>query len=177
MAGAPPEGRAFPAQPGAERRLPLRATPAPAGVAPPASAADIAAHDALARAYVAKQDHARAELADYDRVVSAARIPVSGALAAALVDSEHTARLEYHLAKNPERLAEMNRLPPREATRAVARLEAAIVGAEAIRPTRAPAPLSPLRGGTAGPLRSLADLAASDNAADYIELRRAQRRT
>jgi hypothetical protein len=135
-----------------------------------------ARHDALARAYAAKQDYVRAELPDYDGVVGAERIPVSQALAAALVESEHTARLEYHLAKNPERLAELNRLSPRDAARAVGRLEAAISAAGENRATRAPAPLAPLRGGAAGPLRSLAELAESDNAADYIELRRAQRR-
>ncbi|MCW5714897.1 MAG: hypothetical protein KIT43_10335 [Bauldia sp.] len=141
-------------------------------------ASDAAAqrHTALARAYAAKQDHARAELPDYDRVVGAARMPVSHALAEALVESEHTARLEYHLARSPEKLAELNRLSPREAARAVGRLETAIAGAAAPRPTRAPAPLAPLRGGAAGPMRSLAELATSENAADYIELRRAQRR-
>lgn len=148
----------------------------PAGAARGAGAEADARHAARVQAYAAKQDHVRTELPDYDRVVSAARIPVSAALAAALVDSEHTARLEYHLAKNPERLAELNRMPPREAARAVGRLKAAIAGAAEARPTRAPAPLTPLRGGAAGPLRSLAELAASDNAADYIELRRAQRR-
>lgn len=133
-------------------------------------------HEALARAYAAKQDHARTELPDYDRVVGAARLPVSAALAEALVESEHTARLEYHLARSPEKLAWLNRLSPLDAARAVGRLEAAIADAARPRPTRAPAPLAPLRGGAAGPMRSLAELARSENAADYIELRRAQRR-
>lgn len=130
--------------------------------------------ESRARAYAEKQEDARAALPDYDTVVGAARMAVSDPVAEALMESEHTARLEYHLAKNPKTLAELNRMSPKQAALAVGRLEAVLTAQPAKRSTQAPPPPSALKGGTAGPVKSLSDLARNENAGDYIAARRAE---
>lgn len=142
--------------------------------------ADQQAHAALeqesrARVYAEKQEDARAELPDYDTVVGAARMSVSDAVAEALMESEHTARLEYHLAKNPKTLAELNRMTPKQAALAVGRLEAQLSAQPVRRTTQAPPPASPLKGGAAGPVKTLAELAKGEDASAYIAARRAER--
>lgn len=119
---------------------------------------------ALARIYQERQRVARDELPDYDDVVLAARLPVTPAVERALVESDITGRLEYHLAKNPEKLAELNRMSPSQAARAIGRLEE-LLSRSAPAPTQAPAPMTRLNGGGASPRRALGDLPMEEYAA------------
>lgn len=126
--------------------------------------------ESLARIYAEKQEDARAELPDYDRVVGAAQMRVSDAVAEALMESEQTARLEYHLAKNPKTLAELNRMSPKQAALAVGRLEERLSKPQPNRTTQAPAPVTPLKGGGAGPAKSLSTMSMEE----YVAHRKAE---
>jgi hypothetical protein len=109
--------------------------------------------------YEEKRATGRAEMPDYDQVIAAApKIPINDELALLIVESDQTARLEYHFAKNPKKLAEINRMSPREAARAIGRLEAQLSNSAPNRSTQAPPPVPPIRGGAAGPKKSLGEL-------------------
>lgn len=113
---------------------------------------------AMAAAYAEKQADAREKLPDYDAVVSAARLSVTPAAESAILDSEMTGEIEYHLAKNPTKLAELNRMSPQQAARYVGRLEAELSRPVEKKSTSAPAPVTRLTGGGAAPAKSLAEL-------------------
>ena len=63
--------------------------------------------------------------------------------------SEKSALLAYHLANNPDKLAELNRMGDRERAREIGRLEASLKLPEGKKQTSAPPPPSTLRGGAA----------------------------
>lgn len=111
----------------------------------------------LARSYAQKQQDARTEMPDYDKVVTAARLEVEPAVADAIMESEHTARIEYHLAKNPQTLARLNNMSPLQAAREIGRLEAQLSRTAEGKRTQAPSPLKPMKGG-AGPKKTPAEM-------------------
>lgn len=147
---------------------------AAAAVSPPAELDDAADESALRReiadAYRRKHDELRAEIADFDDVVLREALPAAPHVADALLDSAMTARLEYYLAKNKAELFELNRMSPTRAARAIGRLEERLGKSPAV-PSKAPAPLPPLRGGSAGPRQKLADMSMEE----YVAARRAGR--
>jgi hypothetical protein len=61
-----------------------------------------------------------------------------------------------------------------QVAREIGRLEAVLQATPQARTTQAPPPPSALKGGTAGPTRTLADLASRDNVAEYAERRKAE---
>ena len=131
-----------------------------------------ARHESRARLYVEQQALAKTELPDYDKVVKAYTGPQpTQGVADLLIDSEHTARLEYHLAKNPEKLRDLNAMSPLQAAREVGRLEAQLSPSAATRLTQAPAPASSLRGGAAGPRKDLEKMSMSE----YVAFRKSQK--
>lgn len=97
----------------------------------------------------------RVEIPDFDEVVGGSEVPINPHVAEELSDSEHGPALAYHFAKNPEVLEHMNGLSPKEATRAIAKLEAALFSkkeAPAPEPkpvSKAPVPVAPIRGNAA----------------------------
>lgn len=99
-----------------------------------------------------------------------------------LAGSEKGADLAHHLATNPGVADKLHRLTdPRTATRSslrdadrlMAQLEASIAKPQPRKATTAPNPGSTLNGGTPPAAAALADLAKSENPADYIAQRRA----
>lgn len=124
-----------------------------------------AAHAALAEAYRGRQAEARTELPDFDEVVLAKPLRTEPHVAQTLLDSNMTARLEYFLAKNPDKLAELNRMRPTAAAREIGRLEERLSKPATPAPTQAPAPLAPLRGGFAGPRKALSEMSMDEYAA------------
>jgi hypothetical protein len=122
-------------------------------------ARETARQEALAASYAEKRTMARDEMPDFDQVIAgASAIRLNDNLALLIVESDQTAKLEYHLAKNPQKLRDLNRMSPTEAARAIGRLEAQLSPSAQNRSTQAPAPLAPIRGGAAGPAKSLADM-------------------
>lgn len=132
---------------------------------------------AIAQDYYDRQAKSRARLPDYDKVMaSAAGVKVSQPVIDAIVDSELAPEIEYHLALNPAKLNALNQMSPKEAARAVGRLEEVLRAAPPPRNvTQAPPPPSRLNGGSAGPVKSLAELAKGEDASAYIAARRAAR--
>lgn len=139
-------------------------------------ARETARQEALAASYAEKRLMAKDEMPDFDQVIAAAsNIRLNDNLALLIVESDQPAKLEYHLAKNPQKLRDLNRMSPTEAARAIGRLEAQLSPSAQNRSTQAPAPIAPIRGGAAGPTKTLAELASGDDATAYIAARRAAR--
>jgi hypothetical protein len=67
-----------------------------------------------------------------------------------ILESAKGPLIAYHLAKNLDKVAELNRMPQLAAAREIGRLEARIRGPQPKRQTSAPPPLTPPRGGTGG---------------------------
>jgi hypothetical protein len=123
-----------------------------------AEAREAVRRETLTEAYESKKDDARARIPDYDTVVNAKPLRVSNEVSDLLIESDLTAELEYHLAKNPQKLAQLNKMTERQAAKEIGRLESLLSGPAQNRSTQAPAPLAPIRGGAAGPTKSLADM-------------------
>jgi len=137
---------------------------------------EAAKRQVVARNYEERQSKARARLPDYDKVVaSAAGITLAAPLIDAIVESELAPEIEYHLALNPAKLHALNNMPAGQVAREIGRLEAVLQATPQARTTQAPAPVSPLKGGAAGPVKSLAELAKGEDASAYIAARRAAR--
>lgn len=92
-------------------------------------------------------EDARSEIDDYDKVLAAAKTPVSDAVARELLLSDKSALLSYYLAKNPEKLETLNRMTGHELAREIGRLEGAVRMPPKNTKTNAPAPISQLKGG------------------------------
>lgn len=64
-----------------------------------------------------------------------------------VIESDQSAHLLYHLAKNPERLDRLNRMSEREATREIGRIESRLTQPKPKTETKAPKPFTPPKGG------------------------------
>ena len=103
----------------------------------------------------------RKVLPDYDKVLAKATdVSISPAVSELLLESEKGPLLIYHLAKNPQKAAELNRMPPLAAAKEIGRLEARLSLPSPNRTTKATAPTNPPKGGASmGPAvgRSMTD--------------------
>jgi len=97
------------------------------------------------------QIKARAELPDFDDVVDSAEIPVSAAMVEAILDSELSAKLQYHLAKNPQEVERISRLSPASQIKAIGKIEDTLATPETSQMSKAPAPITPIGSGSAAP--------------------------
>lgn len=113
---------------------------------------------------------------DYDRAMQAIQYTTVPQTALdAIAESDLRPQLLYHLGKNPQKASALSQMTPLQAAKEIGRLEAQLSATPAPRTTQAPSPLTPLRGGTAGPTRTIADLAKSDDATAAIAALRAER--
>jgi hypothetical protein len=107
---------------------------------------------------------------DFDRVMaSAGGLEIRGDLRDLILDSAKGPLLAYHLAKNPDKLAELNRMPPAAAAKDIGSLEARIRGPNPKTVTRAKTPAHAPRGGTASRAPNPADMSMEQ----YIAARKA----
>lgn len=67
-----------------------------------------------------------------------------------VIDSDEGAKLAYFLAKNPSKAAEINALPPLKAAKEIGALELSL-SRPATKPTQAPKPVAPVKGGASVP--------------------------
>lgn len=123
---------------------------------------------------------ARAELPDFDEVVGSSEVPVTDAMVEAILESDVSAKLQYHLAKNPAEAERIARLSPTAQVKAMGVLEAKL-GADASAPaptpqaqdktkvSSAPPPIAPVGSRSGGP-RPLEKLGMDD----YMAERRKQ---
>lgn len=113
---------------------------------------------------------ARERIPDFDKVVNTATsVPVSPDLADEILASDKSALLQYHLAKNPDKVKELNGLRGRELAREIGRLEARVHLPTPKKATQAEPPPSQPKGGSAPPVNlETADMET------YVALRRKQ---
>ena len=117
-----------------------------------------------AKAWNARKAAARKEIEDFDAVIDASKdVLLSRPLTEAVLDSEVGPKILHKLAKEPELADALNKMPPGRMLREFGRIEAELSkGAEKAAATpekpstpiaevsRAPAPISPIRGTAAG---------------------------
>jgi hypothetical protein len=120
----------------------------------------------IERAWNERQAAVRAEVPDYDAVIAAgSNLVVSNEVRDAILESEQGPKILHHLAKNPDLVEELKRLPARSAVLRIGKLDAkfeaekpqasaSTTKVEPAKPvtaateiSRAPAPISPLKGG------------------------------
>lgn len=105
-------------------------------------------------------NEAKAEMPDFDDMVGSADVVISDQVRDAIFESEVGPRIVYHLAENPEVAEKLKTMTTGAALREIGKLEARFERkAEESRPvatkSKAPAPISPLRG--TGTVSDLAD--------------------
>lgn len=116
---------------------------------------------------------------DFQELVDAVETPMSVAVEEFfLMDADNAPALMYALAKNPDEYERINKLPPLAAARELGRLEAGLKTQVAPKKTekkktKAPEPVTPIRGATAGSAKTL-ESAAKAGAAEYQRMRMEQ---
>lgn len=125
--------------------------------------------------WTTRLDAAREVHDDFDDVVGSTEAKTTPAMEQAIIDSEHGAELAYHLASNPSESERIAKLSPVAAIRELGRIEATLTKPTPETPTKkvtkAPDPVKPITGGSAGGERTIFD--ASDFN-EYDDIRRAQ---
>lgn len=102
-------------------------------------------------AHLERVEDAREVIADFDQVMKAMDgVKVRNDVIDEIMSSEKSAEIAYHLAKNPQKLAELDRMSVRELAREMGRLEATLKLPTAKKQTSAPPPIAPLKGGASG---------------------------
>jgi len=105
-------------------------------------------------------------------------VPRSAALEAIIVSSENGPELLYELAKDPEEAKRIALLNPLAAAKELGRIEARLSSATIKKPesktTKAPQPLTPVKGGGAASIPKSLDEAANSSFAVYKKLRDAE---
>jgi len=106
-------------------------------------------------------EEARETIADFDSVMATMKgVTVRDEVIAEIKASEKSPLLAYHLAKNPNKLAELNSMSGRELAREIGRLEGSIRMPTGKKQTTAPPPPATLKGGAAPhvPLEQVDDM-------------------
>jgi hypothetical protein len=104
---------------------------------------------------------AKGAITDFDRVMSKMRgVAIHEDLIEEIKASDKSPLLTYHLAKNPEKLRELNHMSERDRAREIGRLEGTLKMPEGRKQTKAPPPPSTLRGGASPhtPLEQVGDM-------------------
>lgn len=109
---------------------------------------------------------------DYDKVMAqAGRMEIRSDVRDLILDSSKGPLLAYHLAKNPDRVAELNRMSPTSAAKEIGSLEARLRGPQPKTVTKAKPAAAPPKGGQ----ESRAPDPASMSMEQYVEARKAGR--
>lgn len=94
----------------------------------------------------------KTKVKDYDEVMAKATMPVAEHVERLLLASKKSERLGYVLAKNQNKLAQLNRMSTEEAAREIGRLEGRLSLPQSARTqTKARKPVTPLRGTGSSP--------------------------
>lgn len=116
-------------------------------------------------------DEVRERVPDFDKVIASAKdVNVKPEVVQELLASDKSALLQYHLAKNPEKLRELNGMTGRELAKEIGRLEGRVHLPQPKKATEATPPPTPVRGGAATITRP----EDADDMETYIKLRKAQ---
>lgn len=105
---------------------------------------------AKVEAYEGKMEKARETYADYDEVTEAYDGPLTVEMQREMLDSDSGAEIAYYLAKNPKEAEAMAGMSINGMIRAMGKLEAKLEAGKseraAVKTTKAPAPITPVRG-------------------------------
>lgn len=136
------------------------------------NADDVKAREARQRvgAYNDRVARVRDRIPDFDKVIQSGAVDATTGqprqirddVVDLVMESDKGPLLAYHLAKNPDKVAALNRMSPRDAAREIGRLEARIRGPQTKKVTNAPAPKAPLRGGGGKSEKDLAEQSVED---------------
>lgn len=122
--------------------------------------------------YSVRLDEVKDRIPDFDRVMaSVGSLPVRDDVRNLILESPKGPLLAYYLARNPDKLAGINGMPPWAAAKELGSLEARIRGPKPKTVTRAKAPAQTPRGGTAARGADPSQMSM----ADYIAARKAGR--
>lgn len=101
-------------------------------------------------AHLERVEEARGTITDFDEVMSEMRgVNIRNDVIDEIMSSDKSALIAYHLAKNPEKLRELNAMSGRELAREIGRLEGSVRMPAAKKQTNTPPPLSKVTGGAA----------------------------
>lgn len=112
-------------------------------------------------AHLERIEEARETIADFDSVMATMKgVTIRDDLIDEIKASDKSPLLAYHLAKNPDKLRELNSMSGRELAREIGRLEGSIRMPAGKKQTTAPPPPSNLKGGAAPhtPLEQVDDM-------------------
>jgi DNA repair exonuclease SbcCD ATPase subunit len=130
----------------------------------------------LNEAWKSKVEAAKSELPDYEDMVASSDITVSDQVRDAILESDNGAKILYHLAENPEIAEKINGLSVVSALREIGRIEAGFEKPVEVKPvvkrSNAPAPITPIRGGTNVDVPLTSDGEFTGTPAQWKELRR-----
>jgi hypothetical protein len=97
---------------------------------------------------------AKGSMPDFDEIVASSTTVVSDAVRDAIIESDVGAQILYHLASDDEYAESLSKMPAIKALKEIGRLEARFeaedkpeVKAKTVTQSKAPAPISPLKGG------------------------------
>lgn len=125
-----------------------------------------------AAAYGERLSEVKDRIPDFDETLQEARrIDIRDDVRDLILESAKGPLIAYHLAKNLDKVEELNRMPQLAAAREIGRLEARIRGPQPKRRTSAPPPLTPPRGGTGGVAKKVEHMSMDE----YIREREAGR--
>lgn len=128
-------------------------------------------HTERIEAYEEHAETVRERIPDFDKVIRSAKdVTVKPAVVDELLASEKPALLQYHLAKNPDLVRDLNAMSPRELAKAIGRLEATVHLPRGKQATEASPPPAQVKGGAAPAF----DPFKSDDMGAYVEWRRKQ---
>jgi hypothetical protein len=101
--------------------------------------------------YNTRLEALKTRIPDFDQVLrETSRVEIRNDVRDLILGSAKGPLIAYYLAKNPEALHDINRMPPNEAARKIGNIEARIRGPNPATATKARPPFAPLRGGASG---------------------------
>lgn len=113
------------------------------------AASDAARQAEVFEAYDDRLEQAEKALPGLKATIAKADVQIRQHVVGLIVESEKGPLIAHHLAKNPSKAAELNRMPPLAAAREIGRLEARLSLPKPKTTTSAPPPITPPRGSAA----------------------------
>jgi hypothetical protein len=101
--------------------------------------------EVLKAGFAAQVEDARTKYTDFDAVAFNPNVPVTAAMQAAILESDMSADVAYHLGKNPDVAFRLATMSPIAVAREIGRIEQTILSTPAVvKATQAPDPISPV---------------------------------
>ena len=127
--------------------------------------------------FMERLDDARGKHSDYDAVLQGLQSHVGQLnpdLVSLIQESDQGEHILYHLGKNLSKATRLNEMGIIAAAKTIGSLESTLSMPKPKQGTKAPSPISQVKGGTAPPSTNLEKLAAGDNMKAYATARKAQ---